>query len=228
MEKDQHRNRGTYRHSPAWCICSSSSSYWQKFKWLESRRSEIPSSMVVLGDESCAESVGDTGSFALRIGGLFAILGGSAILTFLPLLLRRKFDTALLLGACFASGVILSTAFNHILPDAGSPTECKFSCPLILCSCSVPDIQQAQRNSCRADAAMSSPCLGVGDGYPWSFVIAGGAVIVSLIVENTLKGVMLRCLSLQKVAGCECPADKVSQHYYQTYKALLLLQELWN
>jgi hypothetical protein len=76
--------------------------------------------MVVLGQENCAQSVGDSGSFTLRIAGLFAILGGSAVMTFLPLILRRGCDTALLLGACFASGVILSTAFNHMLPDAGS------------------------------------------------------------------------------------------------------------
>ena len=43
-----------------------------------------------------------------------------------------------------------------------------------------------------AEAAMTSPCLGVGNGYPWSFLIAGAMVIVSLAVENTLKGFMFR------------------------------------
>lgn len=76
--------------------------------------------MVVLGQEDCARIVGDSGSFTLRIAGLFAILAGSAVMTFLPLVLRRGFDTALLLGSCFATGVILSTAFNHMLPDAGA------------------------------------------------------------------------------------------------------------
>jgi hypothetical protein len=53
-----------------------------------------------------------------------------------------------------------------------------------------------------ADAAMTSSCLGVGDGYPWSFVVAGAVVIISLIVENTMKGVMLRYFIAVYISGC--------------------------
>ena len=58
-------------------------------------------------------------SVALRVGGLFAILGGSAVLTFLPLIIRGRFEKFNYLGSVFAAGVILATAFAHILPDAG-------------------------------------------------------------------------------------------------------------
>ena len=47
-------------------------------------------------------------------------MGGSAFLTLLPLLTRGKFQTFNYLGSVFAAGIILATAFVHILPDAGA------------------------------------------------------------------------------------------------------------
>ena len=75
--------------------------------------------MTILAN--CIESPsGPRSSVALRVGGLFAILGGSAFLTLLPLLTRGKFQTFNYLGSVFAAGIILATAFVHILPDAGA------------------------------------------------------------------------------------------------------------
>ncbi len=42
-------------------------------------------------------------------------------------------------------------------------------------------------------AAMTSPCLGFSANYPWSNTIAGFVVIIACIIENTLKGFMLKC-----------------------------------
>lgn len=77
--------------------------------------------MVVLGQEACGQVAGNGGSYGLRVGGLFAIMFGSAILAFAPLVLRGRFATGFRIAACFATGVILATAFVHMIPDA-----CKF------------------------------------------------------------------------------------------------------
>lgn len=74
--------------------------------------------MVVLGQEACGQVAGNGGSFGLRVGGLFAIMFGSAILAFAPLVLRGRFATGFRIAACFATGVILATAFVHMIPDA--------------------------------------------------------------------------------------------------------------
>ncbi len=95
--------------------------------------------MVVLGkDNACAEVAGDTGSFSLRIGGLFAIMFGSAILTFLPVVARNRCQLLLQLGSCFATGVVLATAFVHMIPDASAyPVHFdSIRKPDHLCSCS--------------------------------------------------------------------------------------------
>lgn len=76
--------------------------------------------MVVLGKDVCVEKVGATGSYSLRVGGLFAILFGSAILTFLPIAARNRCQLLLQLGSCFATGVVLATAFVHMIPDAST------------------------------------------------------------------------------------------------------------
>ena len=75
--------------------------------------------MVVLGTQHCGGSLGDTGSYKLRVAGLFAIMGGSAIMIALPLLLKERCKWLLQLGTAFACGIVLATAFVHILPDAG-------------------------------------------------------------------------------------------------------------
>mmetsp|Transcript_19033 Transcript_19033/g.57508 ORF Transcript_19033/g.57508 Transcript_19033/m.57508 type:complete len:326 (-) Transcript_19033:773-1750(-) len=133
--------------------------------------------MVVLGQDpaTCAQVVGSTGSFALRVGGLFAILGGSAVLTFLPLIARNRCQLLLHLGSCFATGVVLATAFVHMLPDAA--------------------------------AAMSSPCLGLSSSYPWSSTIAGFVVIIACVIENTLKGFMLKNYGVTSLEELEADDD---------------------
>ena len=148
--------------------------------------------MTILAN--CSESPsGPRSSVALRVGGLFAILGGSAFLTLLPLLTRGKFQTFNYLGSVFAAGIILATAFVHILPDAGGFMQSTET----VC-------QQVHSMSIyiRADAAMANPCLGFSTNYPWAHALAGASLILLLFVENTVKQQMLRS---GLTVGCMCP-----------------------
>ena len=73
------------------------------------------------GDECGAGLADQNAILGLRVGALFAILGTSAIGGFLPLLLKfRNLNALFFLGTCFAAGVVLATAFCHVLPDSVS------------------------------------------------------------------------------------------------------------
>ncbi|ORX61649.1 ZIP zinc/iron transport family [Hesseltinella vesiculosa] len=92
----------------------------------------MPCFIATIAQECSPESMGDY-NMSLRIGSIFIILITSAIGTFTPLLIHRarKYeqnsfqDWVLLIAKFFGTGVILATAFIHMLPDAmnnfGSP-----------------------------------------------------------------------------------------------------------
>ncbi|KAI8578290.1 hypothetical protein K450DRAFT_248123 [Umbelopsis ramanniana AG] len=76
-------------------------------------------------ENACAAEPLEDYNMPLRIGTVFIILGTSSIGIFTPLLLHYfgKQDSAfikytLLIGKFFGTGVILATAFVHMLPDA--------------------------------------------------------------------------------------------------------------
>lgn len=80
-----------------------------------------------------AESLEDY-NMGFRVGSLFIILGTSAVGIFMPMLLHKfgqrdnnTIKSILLVGKFFGTGVILATAFVHMLPDAFS----NFSSPCL-------------------------------------------------------------------------------------------------
>lgn len=75
---------------------------------------------------------------------------------------------------------------------------------------------------------MTSTCLAFSgpDGYPWASAIAGFVVVISLVIENTLKGVMLKCdIHIDfKVFPSIPPSDAVSVNCNQLrYRSQLSL-----
>ncbi|KAM3588369.1 hypothetical protein VKS41_000817 [Umbelopsis sp. WA50703] len=84
----------------------------------------------MLDEASSAEGLCDAEplddyNMGLRVGSIFIILGTSAIGNFTPMLLHRfgqrdnnTIRSILLVGKFFGTGVILATAFVHMLPDA--------------------------------------------------------------------------------------------------------------
>ncbi|EPB87936.1 hypothetical protein HMPREF1544_05227 [Mucor circinelloides 1006PhL] len=77
-------------------------------------------------EDACALLPLEDYNMGLRIGSIFIILGTSAVGTYLPILLHRISpykpgdirDWLLTVGKFFGTGVILATAFVHMLPDA--------------------------------------------------------------------------------------------------------------
>ncbi|KAI9493665.1 Zinc/iron permease [Zychaea mexicana] len=77
-------------------------------------------------EESCARESLDDYNMPLRIGSLFIILVTSAVGTFVPMLLHRIHPYSegsfrywvLTVGKFFGTGVILATAFIHMLPES--------------------------------------------------------------------------------------------------------------
>ena len=167
-----------------------------------------PRSMVVLGQHACGLVQGDTGSYRLRVAGLFAILGGSAVMIMLPLVLKQRFQSLLHLGSAFACGIVLATAFVHILPDAGDPRVSR--CPWVSGARTwhTPAPALTSIRLCTADAAMSSPCLGFSQTYPWASTFAGAAVLLMLTVENLTRPILFRSVLGSLHAACR----KKSKH----------------
>ncbi|KAL0075963.1 Zinc/iron permease [Phycomyces blakesleeanus] len=87
--------------------------------------SEAPDSEIDEDDECAASIIGDY-NMSLRIGSLFIIMGTSAIGVFTPVIIHRIRpydhgsirDWILTIGKFFGTGVILATAFIHMLPEA--------------------------------------------------------------------------------------------------------------
>ncbi|KAI9270327.1 Zinc/iron permease [Phascolomyces articulosus] len=77
-------------------------------------------------EESCVREDLSDYNMPLRIGSLFIILGTSAVGTFVPMILHRIRpyskgsirDWILTVGKFFGTGVILATAFIHMLPES--------------------------------------------------------------------------------------------------------------
>lgn len=62
----------------------------------------------------------DNGAQTIRIVGLFVILVASALGVWLPWFTKaRGLQSVTFFGTVFAAGIILATAFVHILPDGG-------------------------------------------------------------------------------------------------------------
>ncbi|CEP15951.1 hypothetical protein [Parasitella parasitica] len=76
--------------------------------------------------DACALIPLEDYNMGLRVGSIFIILGTSALGTYLPIILHRISpykpgdirDWLLTVGKFFGTGVILATAFVHMLPDA--------------------------------------------------------------------------------------------------------------
>ncbi|KAI9477849.1 MAG: Zinc/iron permease [Benjaminiella poitrasii] len=76
--------------------------------------------------DACAASVIGEYNMGLRVGSLFIILGTTSLGTYTPILLHRISpydrggirDWILTIGKFFGTGVILATAFVHMLPNA--------------------------------------------------------------------------------------------------------------
>ncbi|KAG1140829.1 hypothetical protein G6F37_008919 [Rhizopus arrhizus] len=77
-------------------------------------------------EDQCASSTIEEYNLGLRVGSIFIILATTAIGTYAPILLHRISpykqgdirDWILTVGKFFGTGVILATAFVHMLPDA--------------------------------------------------------------------------------------------------------------
>ena len=151
--------------------------------------------MVVLGKDVCAEAVGATGSYSLRVGGLFAILFGSAILTFLPIAARNRCQLLLQLGSCFATGVVLATAFVHMIPDASMypvfsalrSDHKLWSLYVRAATCALPVAAKSQSLLC----LMKFPSCLSHIKLSWSAFELSSETICSLPCPRTQKGVTL-------------------------------------
>ena len=65
-----------------------------------------------------------------------------------------------------------------------------FRDPLVLHQCQLVDLLA---DLCRfVDAAMSSPCLGFSQTYPWASTFAGASVLFILTVESLCRPVLFR------------------------------------
>ncbi|KAI8336470.1 Zinc/iron permease [Blakeslea trispora] len=85
-----------------------------------------PASESTTEEDACAALPIEDYSLGLRVGSIFIILGTSAVGTYLPILLHRIKsyksgdirDWILTVGKFFGTGVILATAFVHMLPES--------------------------------------------------------------------------------------------------------------
>ncbi|KAI8072029.1 Zinc/iron permease [Thamnidium elegans] len=81
---------------------------------------------AVEDEDACAAIPLEDYNMGLRVGSIFIILGTSALGTYLPIILHHISpykqgdirDWILTVGKFFGTGVILATAFVHMLPDA--------------------------------------------------------------------------------------------------------------